>query len=235
MLIVIVAAKLHDSPLPIAKFDQHIVLYELFPEQQSKYGADYPENAKVVLDDDDSVEESSTPVRPNHAEVMRDEDGRPPGGTQSNQQDHGATLTGVGDLPITRTNTVGNRSMNINNESITLPDDDGSHDLPLDEIDGNQQAQDVLFADIGELPMTRMNTIGNGSMNLNNTASTPPGHKVAPAERNGKPKEASDENDRSNAKADGEGFGTPREESMELEVRHSHQEVQLYQKLIMFT
>lgn len=65
-----IARKLQDSPYPIAKFNQHVILFHLFPEYQPKDG--FPVDTNILIDsdmisDDDDDDDGTTSLPTNEA------------------------------------------------------------------------------------------------------------------------------------------------------------------------
>ena len=77
-IIVIIAKKLQDSPHPIAKFNQHVLLSRLFPEYQPK--GRFPVDTNILIDsdvinddDDDGTTDLPTDERlPNNHSITND-------------------------------------------------------------------------------------------------------------------------------------------------------------------
>ena len=199
LIIVIVARRLHDSPHPIARFNQHIVLYKLFPEHQSKYGVGCPVNTKVVLDDVVSEEEDSTLAEPGHPKGIRDEDGRhnlPIESTHGNQQTHDASMANLRDLPMAQTRDIGNDHMDLNDPS-TIPLDDN-----LTTVQSGEKRKEP----------------SDGT----DASTMPPDDNLTTTQIEEKRKEPSDNPDTSDLGVDEDEISSARGPSMELDVRYLH-------------
>ena len=224
-MIIIIAKRSHNSPYPVARFDQHAILYKLFPEHQSEYDTSCPADTMVGLDDVDSEEGHSTPAMPGHTPETGHDDGRHSLSLDERHADwekHDGSLASPSDLLEAQTETTGNGSKIMDDASITPLNDAERHSLPLDEGHNNRQNYDAYSESLGDLPIAQMETVHHGSRNIIDASIVRPSHSPTPPRDSGKPKGAIEENDTSNIEADEEDIGSDRRESMELEVNYPY-------------